>query len=96
MEQCDCLNECGDDPRMNPRNPGNKVKPCAQWVRDQAVKAERERVIELADHLCRIAQEHGTVCVPPQDIDDLRRLIKGLPTSGHPMLVEIGKGGEQG
>ena len=50
MDKCDCLNMCGDDPRLDPKNKGDKVKPCAQWVRDQAAIKERQGVVDLAPH----------------------------------------------
>lgn len=83
LPDCDCLNDCGDDPALQTGN----AKPCQQWHRDRAVEAEKARVIAMADSHYKKALSNGTVCMPTKDIDDLRRLIKGLPTSGHPMLV---------
>ena len=89
MEKCDCLNICGDDPRLDPTNRGDKVKPCAQWRRDQAAIKERQRVLDMVTALAKTAADSGTVYVSAIAMDDIRRLINGLPTSGVVPNAEI-------
>ena len=89
MEKCDCLNICGDDPRLDPTNRGDKVKPCAQWRRDQAAIKERQRVLDMVTALAKTASDNGTVYVSATAMDDIRRLINGLPTSGTVPNVKV-------
>ena len=78
MEKCDCLNWCGDDSRVEAR----KAKPCKQWLRDQAAINERQRVVDMVTELAKTASDRGTVYVSAIAMDDIWRLINGLPTSG--------------
>jgi hypothetical protein len=58
------------------------VIPCQAYERDKQARHERDRVITTANTLADAALANGTVLVSGADMDDIRRLIHGQPTSG--------------
>ncbi|OJW77987.1 hypothetical protein [Thiobacillus sp. 65-1402] len=80
--KCDCLNWCGDDSRVA----DGKVRACAHWKAERARAHELVRVQQIATALADSALANGTVLVSSTDMDDIRNLIEGRPTSGSPVM----------
>ena len=63
MEKCDCLNYCGDDPRMNDRrNPVEWCEPALKEAHAEALRTNMLRDLRpvLAARLTR--KQQATVC----------------------------------
>ncbi|MBU1692321.1 MAG: hypothetical protein KKD65_16505 [Gammaproteobacteria bacterium] len=73
--ECDCLDYCGDDPRLK----DGRVDRCEAWkVRDKkeaAAREERARIHGIVNTLAVSAIANGTATVSAKDMNDIQRLI---------------------
>lgn len=73
-EVCDCLNSCGDDPKVD----RGQLPGCERWKAHKARKVRLSRALEVVkdssgSHVCiRIA----TDTITEEDLDDIRSALK--------------------
>lgn len=74
-EPCDCLNDCGDDPRLK----AGKVQACEKLIALRAMPTKSDRIKQLAlIHSQQCMAHHGTGPEVKAAWDDLCKALDGV------------------